>query len=226
VRSLRGNNQAPGHDAHPDAGLRRESGLLQPQAAQSNPGNLGSRLRVKRHVCVPDLSSAREVMDGEGNTKVVYDRHIIAPGKINIGASLVYDTVSTGVGSFSNMAIPSQVQQTLHLTAANEYRDLFPLTSALNSGGAGNGAVVEWALPGAHTNLGGGSYDRNGIGAANLEIGYTYLQRAGVPLAPLPDNWRPNPSQFVIYDSRWVHDVPFGQLVNDPNAHRVIKYGK
>lgn len=175
---------------------------------------------------VPDLSSGREVTNGEGSTKVFYDRHIIAPGAVNVGASLVYDTVSSGMGNLYNMAIPSQVWQTLHLAAANEYRTMFPLTSALNERGASDGSVVEMSLPGAHTNLGGGSYDLNGIGAANLEIGYTYLQRAGVPLVSLPDSMRPNPSQFAIYDSRWVHDVPFGQLVNDPNANRVIKYGK
>lgn len=175
---------------------------------------------------VPDLSSAREVSDGEGGKKVLYDRQIIEPGKVNIGASMLYDTVTTGAGSLYNMLIPSQVQQTLHLTAANEYRTFFPLTSALSENGASNGSVVEIALPGAHTNIGGGSYDKNGIGAANLEIGYTYLQRAGVPLAPLPDNLRPDPLQFVIYDSRWVRDVSFGQLVNDPNVHRVTKYGQ
>ncbi|ANC42915.1 DUF2235 domain-containing protein [Pandoraea pnomenusa] len=175
---------------------------------------------------VPDLSSAREVSDGEGGKKVLYDRQIIEPGKVNIGASMLYDTVTTGDGSLYNMLIPSQVQQTLHLTAANEYRTFFPLTSALSENGASNGSVVEIALPGAHTNIGGGSYDKNGIGAANLEIGYTYLQRAGVPLAPLPDNLRPDPLQFVIYDSRWVRDVSFGQLVNDPNVHRVTKYGQ
>jgi hypothetical protein len=114
----------------------------------------------------------------------------------------------------------------LHLTAANEYRTFFPLTSVLGSAGASNSSIVEWSLPGAHTNLGGGSYDLNGIGAANLEIGYTYLQRVGVPLAPLPSNRLPDPSQFVIYDSRFTHDVPFGQLVNNPDVHRVIKYHK
>lgn len=175
---------------------------------------------------VPDLRSAREIVDGEGGTRVVYVRHLIAPGAVNIGASLLYDTVSTGVGNLSNMSIPSQVQQTLHLTAANEYRRLFPSTSALNGDGTRNGMVTEMSLPGTHTNIGGGSYDRNGIGAANLELGYTYLQRAGVPLAPLPNSLRLDPSQFVIYDSRWAHDVPFGQVVNDPNVHRVIKYSR
>ncbi|WP_338620991.1 hypothetical protein [Paludibacterium sp. THUN1379] len=123
-----------------------------------------------------------------------------------------------------NTTIPSQVQQTLHLTAANEYRTFFPLTSALNSAADRNGSVVEWSLPGAHTNLGGGSYDTNGIGAANLEIGYTYLQRAGVPLEPLPGNRLPDPSQFTIYDSRWTDGAPLDQLVNNPDVHRVIKY--
>ena len=174
---------------------------------------------------VPDFRSSYEAMDGE-TTKVAYRDNIIDPGKVNIGASLIYDTVQTGTLDLMNTRIPSQVQQTLHLTAANEYRTFFPLTSALRSVGTSNSSIVEWSLPGAHTNLGGGSYDMNGIGAANLEIGYTYLQRVGVPLAPLPSNRLPDPSQFVIYDSRFTKDVPFGQLVNNPNVHRVIKYSK
>ncbi|MES2350113.1 MAG: DUF2235 domain-containing protein [Pseudomonadota bacterium] len=174
---------------------------------------------------VPDLSSAYEVMDGD-TTKVAYGRNIIDPGKVNIGASLIYDTVQTGTLDLMNTRIPSQVQQTLHLTAGNEYRDLFPLTSALSSAGASNSSITEWSLPGAHTNIGGGSYDWNGIGAANLEIGYTYLQRAGVPLAPLPTSRLPDPSQFTIYDSRFAHGTPFDQLVNNPDVQRVIKYHK
>lgn len=123
------------------------------------------------------------------------------------------------------MATPSRTQQTLHLTATNESSYFFPLTSALIAAGASNDSVNEWHLPGSHTNIGGGSYDRNGIGAANLEIGYIYLQRTGIPLAPLPVSMRPDPSQFVIHDSRWVHDIPFGELANNPNNHRAVKYG-
>ncbi len=155
---------------------------------------------------------------------MVYDRNIIEPGAVNVGASMIYDTVSTGVGNLYNMGVPTQVDQTLHLTAGNEYRTFFPLTSMLRQDGTSDANVVEMTLPGAHTNLGGGSYDANGIGAANLELGYIFLQRAGVPLAPLPDANRPDPSQFVIYDSRWVKDTPFDQLVNDRSNRREIKY--
>jgi YD repeat-containing protein len=175
---------------------------------------------------VPELKSGKEMMDADGRTTLVYGRHLIAPGEINIGASLIFDSVSTGIGSFSNMAIPSQVQQTLHLTAANEYRTFFPLTSALPLDRALNRQIAEWLLPGSHTNLGGGSYDSNGIGAANLEIGYVYLKRAGVPLAPLPAGMRPIADQFAIYDSRWIKSTPFGQMVNNPSIRRVINHSQ
>ena len=177
---------------------------------------------------VPDLSSERQSFDSEGNSKIVYDRQLIAPKDVNIGASLIYDTVKTGIANLYPMTIPSQVQQTLHIAAANEYRDTFPLTSALNADGSASGNIMEMWLPGAHTNIGGGSYDRNGIGAANLELGYTYLQRVGVPLALLPESMRPDPSQFVIYDSRFripfVPNTPFLPLVNNPQVTRTTLY--
>lgn len=175
---------------------------------------------------VPELTSGREMTDADGRTTIAYGRHIIAPGAIDIGASLIFDTVSTGIGSFSNMSIPAQVQQTLHLTAANEYRTFFPLISALPPDRRLNHGITEWLLPGSHTNLGGGSYDSNGIGAANLQIGYVYLQRAGVPLAPLPPDVRPIADRYAIYDSRWIRSTPFGQMVNNPSIRRVINHSQ
>ncbi len=82
---------------------------------------------------------------------------------------------------------------------------------------------MELTLPGAHTNIGGGSYDQNGLGAENLLIGYTYLQRAGVPFN-MPANLMPDPSQFTIEDSRFLRTGSFEQLVNGPSNQRNIKY--
>lgn len=131
--------------------------------------------------------------------------------------------VTTGVGGLYNTTVPDQIQ-TLHLSAQNEYRDTFPLTSILTGPGQSTDNHVELTVPGAHTNIGGGSYDQNGLGAMNLLIGYTYLQRVGVPLAPLPSNLLPDPTKFVIDDSRFVRSGSFQQLVNDPSTSRDIHY--
>ncbi len=167
--------------------------------------------------------------DSDGNATTTYNSYIIPPHTVNIGASLLYDTVSTGLGSFFDPSIPtSNVQQTLSLTAGNEYRTFFPLTSALSSPDSsttsGDGWITEITVPGAHTNIGGGTYDQNGIGAATLLMGYTFLQDAGVPLQPLPANDLPDPSKYVIYDSRWLHTGSFYNLVTNPNSQRTTYY--
>jgi len=84
--------------------------------------------------------------------------------------------------------------------------------------------MEEMPVYGAHTNVGGGSYDQNGIGAMNLQLAYTYLHKAGVPLAPLPAAKLPNYDSFAIYDSRFIKNSSFINLVNDPAQQRAIKY--
>ena len=58
----------------------------------------------------------------------------------------------------------------------------------------------------------------------NLQLAYTYLQKAGVPLAPLPAAKLPNDDSFAVYDSRFIKSSPFINLVNDPAQQRAIKY--
>ncbi|MGY1490586.1 phospholipase effector Tle1 domain-containing protein, partial [Methylobacillus pratensis] len=174
---------------------------------------------------IPLLSSGRTMrtplMTENG---IQYDKYIVAKGQANIGVSVLFDTVDTGMGSLFNQSIPSQSVQGLHLTAINEYRSTFQLTSILNSSGKSPQGWIEMPVYGAHTNIGGGSYDRNGIGAMNLQLAYAYLQKAGVPLAPLPAAKLPNYDSSVIYDSRFIKNSSFINLVNDPAQQRAIKY--
>lgn len=48
-RLLRRDDETAAHDAHADPCLRREARLLQPQAAQPDPGQSRLGLRVKLH---------------------------------------------------------------------------------------------------------------------------------------------------------------------------------
>jgi YD repeat-containing protein len=173
---------------------------------------------------VPDVSSAIQIYDENGSPSITYNNYIIPPGAANIGASLLYDTVTTGVGKLYDDRISNLVTQTLHLVAQNEYRDAFPSTSILSGPGQSTDARLELTLPGAHTNIGGGSYDQNGIGSENLLIGYTYLRRVGVPLGPMPMSLMPDPSQFIIDDSRFIRTGSFEQLVNNSSNKRGIIY--
>ena len=55
LRLVNGDDEASIHDPYADTCLRGETGLLQPQAAQSDPGQAGPLLRVKLHGQEPFL---------------------------------------------------------------------------------------------------------------------------------------------------------------------------
>jgi hypothetical protein len=124
---------------------------------------------------IPDRSSPPVEVGSGDDKRIEFRRNIIAPGKVNIGASVLFDTVNTGMGRLYDLSIPSQVSNVLHLTARDESRTFFPLVSALDPGRPNDRRILEYALPGSHTDIGGGSYDEGGLGHMNLQLAYTYL---------------------------------------------------
>lgn len=142
--------------------------------------------------------------------------YIVEPGEAVIGASVLFDTVTTQMaGASSNKTgkgaegdgasaaainvheyeVPKELVQVLHLTAENEYRVGFELRHARG------GNVTEIPMPGAHSDIGGG-YEFNGISAVTLEMAIGYLKRAGVPFKAMPKEFNPSESNYVIHDSR------------------------
>jgi hypothetical protein len=146
--------------------------------------------------------------------------YIVEPQAANIGASVLFDTVITERPDiYSNIKvihakskyqaidareydIPKEVVQVLHITAENEYRVGFELRSARGSN------VKELAMPGAHSDIGGG-YEFDRISAVTLQMAIDYLMRAGVPLGAPPNEFKPNKNNYVIHDSRKFPKVDF-----------------
>ena len=102
-----------------------------------------------------------------------------------------------------NLAIHDDVQL-LHITASNEGRYLFPVTSAVRRNGANN--QYEVAFPGAHSDIGGGTageYSKFALSAA-----HGFLSKLGVPLKPLGARFTPpsvdTPNLFT-HNSDWVN---------------------
>lgn len=111
-----------------------------------------------------------------------------------IGAMVLYDPVASfGIaGNDINLGyelnIPSSAEHVLEITARDESRLFFPLTSAVNPNEETNwfyndGQVVELTMPGVHSDI-GGSYP-NPYSYYSLDMGYSFLQQLGVPLNPL-----------------------------------------
>ncbi|WP_345476035.1 phospholipase effector Tle1 domain-containing protein, partial [Lysobacter panacisoli] len=128
---------------------------------------------------------------------------------IDQSAMLVYDTVGS-MGAAGNDINPGydvhtrRDMQVLHLTADDEQRAGFPLTSIHTSRDEHNPNWVEIGMPGAHSELGGGYL--NDYSRIPLQFGHEYLQRLGVPLKPLGDFSPPSLDSpaLLLHDSRYL----------------------
>ena len=145
---------------------------------------------------------------------------IINPGEVFIGASVLFDTVTTQMLDIdqSLYEIPESIIQVLHITAQNEYRTTFPLKSAFKVENGYNKVlsnVREISVSGAHSDI-GGSYTYDGISAVTLEMAMSYLKKVGIPLSLLDAEFKPNASKFVIHDSRFHPLMPFEKQMLGP----------
>jgi uncharacterized protein (DUF2235 family) len=132
---------------------------------------------------VPDLTSPR---DQRGN----HTRYHEPP---RIGAMVLFDTVgSVGVPGTNlnpglDLSIPANAENVLHLTAADEHRRPFPLSSVVDRSRPDDGRIAEVALPGVHSDV-GGSYP-NPYSRIPLQLAQEYLARLGVHIDPVnPDD--------------------------------------
>jgi hypothetical protein len=117
-----------------------------------------------------------------GSLVMTAPSYLRSPGSIGQEA-LLYDTVATGQEHFLKLGIPDSVQSVVHLTAANENRVSFPLLSAKNPGNSPESSrIVEFGLPGAHSDIGGGY--PTGPDKMSKFLGDAVLQRFGLPVTP------------------------------------------
>lgn len=130
---------------------------------------------------VPDLGSERP--DGS------YAQNFEAP---RIGVMILFDTVgSVGLagddrnrnldGSKLDLSIPANAENVLHLTARDEKRQAFPLSSAVDPA-HDDPRISELSLPGSHSDIGGGY--PNAYSKVSLQLAREYMERAGVDMKP------------------------------------------
>ncbi|MCB1035162.1 MAG: DUF2235 domain-containing protein, partial [Acidobacteria bacterium] len=163
---------------------------------------------------IPDLSSARTVGRGR-NKRVVYDRYFKSPEIRFMG---IFDTVaSMGIaGNATNLtyelAIPPNVQNVRHAVAADEFRSLFPLASAVDPFNPDDPRIMERVFRGAHSDLGGGYTEVNGdrgdqLSLAPLQWIWKEGRALGVPFGELTEADRRVPDEDVEpHDSRYFLD--------------------
>jgi hypothetical protein len=102
-------------------------------------------------------------------------------GPPRVGALVIFDTVDSHDTATAAETIPPNVDNVLHLVSRDEHRPEFPLTTAVDRNRP-DPRVTEIALPGAHSDVGGGY--PNGFSNIGRDMAYDYMARAGVQLKP------------------------------------------
>ena len=155
---------------------------------------------------IPDTSS-KKTEDGG------YEKKLATP---RIGAMILFDTVGsvgipgTNLNPGLDLSIPTNVDNVLHLTAGDEKRKMFPLSSAKDPTQPDDPRITELTLPGAHSDI-GGSY-ANDYSKIPLAMADDYLRRAGanVKQVGMPDVHDPalrlhdtgGSGERTVYDSK------------------------
>ena len=165
-------------------------------------GSLETRmlLRMIDQRGIPDYASRYEVMRGEANIEVRYERNIIEPGKANLNA-VIFDTVTTGAGDFYNIDLPTRAQA-YHPIARDEMRALFPSAPLARAGQEMSPSWFQPVVAGDHSDI-GNNHDRGGIGDMNLKLAHQFMsQKLGLPMMAIPSAYTPNPQNMWIHDMR------------------------
>ncbi len=108
-----------------------------------------------------------------------YGKHYATP---RVGVMVLFDTVQMTVNRSFDLSIPANVDNVLHLTARDEKRSTYPLTSAKDPARPDDARINEVALPGAHADIGGGYPNR--YSQLPAQMARQYMRNAGVHLAP------------------------------------------
>ena len=148
----------------------------------------------------------------EDVTTITYTQNLIEPGQVKIAGMLLFDTVSTGLGSSLDLSIPSSVNSVLQLRAENEYRNLFDFDSILGEIQQHDPRLIELSLPGSHSDIGGG-YGEGGVDVLSLAIAHNYLKKLGIPIADIPPEYQPGDTLF-IHDSSSLYSTTPNREVN------------
>ena len=149
------------------------------------------------------------IVDTSSKVNGHYTRTLPTP---RIGAMLLYDTVaSIGIpGANVNLGyrldIPKEAEHVLHIIANDEQRRYFPLSSVISENNMEDERIMEIAIPGSHSDIGGGF--ANAYSYFALDMGYTFLQKLALPLKVNSAFSKPsiNDKNLRLHDSRYVID--------------------
>ncbi|KRA40078.1 DUF2235 domain-containing protein [Pseudoxanthomonas sp. Root630] len=196
--------------AYFDLCVQAKEWLLQDPQAKIHVAGVGFSRGAEQTAALERLIEERGIRDPDGIKperdrdgiiqKIEYPARppLVPPGK-TLQVALLFDPVSTGVED-QERALPKSTLAVFEISAMHERRDLFPDNDHVPSGFSEDRRNFNAGMPGSHSDI-GGTYERNGLGILNFNLGVSFLNRLSdqpfLKELPVPTD----PSQFVIHRS-------------------------
>jgi len=174
-----------------------------------------SKIVDQRGIYDPDTIDKEKVVvgptateDGYIKTEITFSAPpIVQPGNIAQALGL-FDPVETGWTSQADKQPASSVISGIQITALDELRTVFPVTSIIDNGLSQDGRFLGMPVTGAHCDI-GGSYKLDGLSTLSYNLMATYLDALLgneniVPTLDTPSE----PEKYVIHNSvehSWIY---------------------
>ncbi len=132
-----------------------------------------TQARIEREV-EPVQSSRNWVFNSHENVRVFDGPPLVAPGGVK-QAVVLFDPVATGGPERYDRSLPDSVVAGLQITAKDEHRTLFPVNEIIDRTRNGEGRFLNVEVNGAHSDIGGGYSERQGLAGHSGNLAADYL---------------------------------------------------
>lgn len=132
-----------------------------------------TQARIEREV-EPVQSSRNWIFNSHENVRVFDGPPLVAPGGVK-QAVMLFDPVATGGPERYDRALPASVLTGLQITAQDEHRTLFPVNEIIDRRQNGEGRFLNVQVNGAHSDIGGGYSDQQGLAKLSGNLAADYL---------------------------------------------------
>lgn len=129
-----------------------------------------------QNVVEPVQSSRNWIFNEKENARRFDGAPIVAAGKVE-QAALLFDPVKTGVEDKLDTELAPSVRFALQINAIDEHRTQFPVNAVIGPETSGDGSRLRLWVSGAHSDIGGGYEDHQGLARMSGNVAAMYLDR-------------------------------------------------
>lgn len=146
--------------------IRKANDIITKRLADKYPPNTIVNIKMDVFGFSRGAAEARRFISPQNIVPLLYEKFGTALNNYGISINFLglFDTVLSeySISSGIKLKLQSDIKKVVHLVAADEYREHFPVTSIKEKGKKLRSNYIEIVLPGAHSDIGGG-YNQDAV---------------------------------------------------------------